>query len=63
MTHADFTLLNLIVGWYDNPNGVHDACKEATQKMLSECPNVSRIYATMKHVCEATLAQMPQSPV
>mmetsp|Transcript_825 Transcript_825/g.1247 ORF Transcript_825/g.1247 Transcript_825/m.1247 type:complete len:118 (+) Transcript_825:232-585(+) len=40
MTHADFVLLNLIVGWYDNPNGLYDACKEATQKMLQECPNV-----------------------
>ena len=40
ITHADFVLLALVLGSYENPNGKHELIRNGTAAVLAECTNV-----------------------
>ena len=61
ITDADFSLLALITGHYDNEHGKHAAIKEATRAKLSSCENVVRVLAPMRELCAAQIAALEPS--
>ena len=54
-------MLSIITGLYDNPNGKHSSIKEATQAMLIECTNVTRVMAPVRELCAVSIANIPVS--